>query len=58
MNARDEWPAPAETPQWWRDWAALTDAEKDALGDQYQREQIASAQSEQAQEANQQEHRK
>lgn len=46
MNARDEWPAPEDTADWWRDWCALTDEQKDAMADEYQREQIETARSE------------
>lgn len=56
MNTRDPWPLPAETPDWWANWKTLTPEQIDALADAYQREQIASAQSEQAFAANQQEY--
>lgn len=48
----------ADAPQWWRDWIALTPEQIDAMADEYQREQIASAQSEAAFEANKQEFNK
>ena len=48
MNAPDPWPLPAETPDWWANWAALTDAQKDAMAQAYALEQMATAQSEAA----------
>lgn len=44
MNAREEWPAPQETPSWWLD-RPLTPEQMDAMAAEYQAEQIASAQS-------------
>ena len=57
VTARDEWPLPAETPDWWRD-KPPTDAQLEQMREEYEREQIASAQSEAAFLANQQEFRK
>lgn len=47
MNAREEWPLPSETPDWWRD-RPLTPEEQDAMAEEYARDQIAAAQSEAA----------
>jgi Spy/CpxP family protein refolding chaperone len=41
---------PEDAPEWWARWLDLTPEQIDAMADEYQREQIASAQSEQAQE--------
>ena len=41
----------AAFPEFLQSWPILTDAERDAMADEYQREQIASAQSEASQEA-------
>ena len=41
----------AAFPEFLQSWPILTDAERDAMADAYQAEQIASAQSEAAQEA-------
>ena len=57
MNARDPWPLPAEVPQWWRD-RPLTPEQIEQMREEYEREQIASAQSEAAFEANVKEYRK
>ena len=45
MNAIDPWPLPEEMPAWWRD-RPLTDAELDAMAEEYARDQMATAQSE------------
>ena len=54
MNAIDPWPLPEETPQWWAD-RPLTAEQLDAMAEEYAREQMATAQSEAAFEANQKE---
>jgi hypothetical protein len=50
-------PSDYEPPDWWRD-RPLTDAELDAMAQEYAREQMATAQSEAAHEANIKEHSK
>jgi hypothetical protein len=49
--------APADVPAWWRD-QPLTPDQIDAMREEYEREQIASEQSEAAFAANVQEHSK
>lgn len=50
MNTREEWPLPSETPPWWLHWP-LTPEQLDEMAAEYQREAIASAQSEAVQAA-------
>jgi hypothetical protein len=57
MSDFDDWPLPAETPDWWATWATLTDAQKDAMAQAYALEQMAAAQSDAAFDANVREHR-
>jgi hypothetical protein len=53
MNAPDTLQDP---PDWWSGWMTLTEAQQDAMAEEYAREQIATAQSESAFEANIKEH--
>ena len=46
MNARDDWPLPADVPAWWAD-QPLTAEQLDAMAEEYALEQMATAQSEQ-----------
>ena len=55
MTAPD---TPQDLPDWWSGWMTLTEAQQDAMADEYQREQLATAQSEAAYEANIKEHSK
>lgn len=57
MNARDEWPAPEEVPQWLRD-RPLTPDQIESMRKEYELAQIEDAQSAAAFEANQQEYAK
>ncbi len=42
MNAREEWPAPEEVPQWWID-RPLTAEQLDEMAEAYAREQAEDA---------------
>jgi hypothetical protein len=53
---RDE--TPEDAPEWFRRWLDLTPEQMDAMAAEYQAEQIASAQSEQAQEQLRKDYRK
>ena len=53
---RDE--CPEDAPEWFRMWNELTPEQIDAMADEYQAEQIATAQSEAAHEQLKQDYRK
>jgi hypothetical protein len=57
VNARDDWPAAEDVADWWLQ-RPLTPDELQALADEYQYEQIASAQSDAAFAANVKEYNK
>ena len=58
MTARDDWPAPKDVPNWWDALEFLTPERIEQMREEYEREQIATARSEQAMADNQQEHAK
>jgi hypothetical protein len=58
MNARDDWPLPADVPDWWANYWQLTPEQMDAMAEEYAREQMATAQSEAAFADNVKEHSK
>ena len=50
MNAREDWPLASEAPEWWRTWdadkwAAMTPESLEAMREEYERAEIADAQS-------------
>ncbi len=57
MIPRDQWPLPAEVPAWWAD-RPLTPEHLEAMREEYEREQIETARSEAAFEANSKEYSK
>lgn len=57
MNTRDEWPMPSEVPDWRRD-RPLTAEQLDQMAEQYAKEQMMTAQSEAAFQANVKEFKK